>query len=234
MLRLYCSVPSWPFSCLSAASESGFCSSCDWRYGGRPTLWLWTLRQLKAKGLRSAMCIVSSAGLQTGMRAQTQKVKYILQEPCLFVTHIRLLRKTHKHTVPCVQATAPPLPLQVKRPTPKGHMTQPLAFLPVRLCISGVHETPRHPPLLSLAHARLLVAVAESRACQEPCLGATWNDKMRMRARGWHMVLISSQVYRGSLSTEHNQTYSQHPAHWTSSCKYRFPPRCHWSIWDRN
>lgn len=144
---------------------------------------------------------------------------FILQEPCSIVTHTH----TDTHCPMGVQAAPPPLPLQVKRPTQKGHMTQPLAFLSVLLCISGVHETLRHPPLLSLAHARLLVAVAESRACQEPCLGATWNDKMRMRARGWHMVLISSQVYRGSLSTEHNQTYSQHPAHWTSSHTHRFP-----------
>lgn len=33
-----------------------------------------------------------------------------------------------------------------------------------------------------------------------------------MRARGWHMVLISTGVYRGSSSTEHNLTNSQHPA----------------------
>lgn len=31
------------------------------------------------------------------------------------------------------------------------------------------------------------------------------------------MVLISSQVYRGSPNTEHNQIYSQHPAPWTST-----------------
>lgn len=140
---------------------------------------------------------------------------------------------TQTHCPMGVQAAPTLLPLQVKRPTQKGHMTKTLAFLPILRCISGVHETLRHPPLLSLAHARLLVAVAESRACQEPCLGATWNDKMRMRAKGWHMVLISSQVYRGSLSTEHNQTYSQHPAHWISS-HTSIPPRCHRSIWKRN
>lgn len=123
-----------------------------------------------------------------------KKAKYILQS-----AELNWLTSTRRHThCPMGERAAPPpLPLQVKRPTQRGHMTQPLAFLPVLLCISGVHETLRHPPLLSLAHARLLVAVAESRACQEPCLGATWIDKMRMRARGWHMVLISSQVYRG-------------------------------------
>lgn len=131
--------------------------------------------------------------------------------------------RRHTHRPMGLQPAPLPLPLQVKRPTQRGHMTQALAFLPILLCISRVHETLRHPPLLSLAHARLLVAVAESRACQEPCLGATWNDKMRMRARGWHMVLISSQVYQGPLTTEYNQTYSQRPAHWTSSHPHWFP-----------
>lgn len=89
------------------------------------------------------------------------------------------------------------LPPQVKRPTCRGSYDS----APRLLCASlGPSETLRHPPLLSLAHARLLVAAAESRACQEPCLGATSNDKTRMRARGWHMVLISSQVYLQPLN----------------------------------
>ena len=144
--------------------------------------------------------------------------------------HMQTHTQTCAHTVPSVHRQQRH---QVREPNQKGHMAQPLAFMPVLLCISAVHETTQHPPLLSLAHARLLVTVAESRACQEPCLGATWNDKIRMRARGWHMVLISSQVYSGSLSTEHNQTYSQHPAHWTSSHTTSILPRCHWSSWKK-
>lgn len=97
-------------------------------------------------------------------------------------------------------------------------MTQPLAFLPILQRVSGAHKALWHPTMLSLAHASLLVAASESRACQEPRLGATRNDKMRVRARGWHMVLISSRVYRGPLTAEHNQTSlcllaEQHGAH---------------------
>lgn len=90
--------------------------------------------------------------------------------------------------------------------------------------ISSVPKVLLHPPCLLLTCARLLVAVAKSGACWESCLGATWNDKMRMRTSGWHMVLINSQVYRGSLYTGYNQSYSQHPAHWTSSGALWFPP----------
>lgn len=47
----------------------------------------------------------------------------------------------------------------------EDHMTQALAFLLVLLRIYGVHETLRDPPLLSLAHNKLLVVVAEPKAC---------------------------------------------------------------------
>lgn len=192
--------------------------------------WLNTTESGKAT-LCSAMWTISYLWKETSSRIQSF-VHWLLRGKDrksealtkAFYTSISIFTETfgthtHTHTrgLMGAQAAAPLLTLQVKRPTLKGHMAQPLASLAALLCISAVHEAPRHPPLLSLAHARLLVAVAESRACQEPCLGATWNDKMRMRASGWHMVLISSQVYRGSPSTEHNQTYAQHPAHWTSS-----------------
>lgn len=113
-------------------------------------------------------------------------------DPCTSVTHAR----PDSNSRGCAARAPLLLSRQVKSPTQQGYMTQPLAFLPVLQCISGVHEALWHPTLLSLAHASLLVAVSESRACQEPRLGATRNDKMRVRARGWHMVLISSWVYR--------------------------------------
>lgn len=124
-------------------------------------------------------------------------------DPCTSGTHAHTDSKSRGCAA---RAPPPPLSLQVKSPTRQGHMTQPLAFLPVLQRISGVHEALWHPALLSLAHASLLVAASESRACQEPRLGATPDDKMRVRARGWHMVLISSRVYRGPLAAQHNQT----------------------------
>lgn len=126
-------------------------------------------------------------------------------DPCTSATHAH----ADSNSCGCAARAPPPpprLPLQVKSPTRQGHMTQPLAFLPVLQRVSGVHQALWLPARLSLAHASLLVAASESRACQEPRLGATRNDKMRVRARGWHMVLISSRVYRGPLTAEHNQT----------------------------
>lgn len=121
---------------------------------------------------------------------------------CTSVTHAH----TDSKSCRCASRALPPLSLQVKNPTRRGHSTQPSPFLPILQRISGVHEALWHPLLLSLANASLLVTASESRACQEPCLGATRNDKMGVRARGWHMVLISSGVYRGPLTAEHNQT----------------------------
>lgn len=199
-LRCTLSVPCGPFSCLPPASVSGYKllrSDWAWLKHRRPLLKKLT-RKKHVRGWRSyrgileekwgeCMAYFGTVRFHTVQRSQVCPPRAVLN------CHTYTRRNTH---CPAGLRQAPlPLPLQVKRPTPKGHMTQPLAFLPVLLRISGVHETLRHPPLLSLAHARLLVAVAESRTCQEPCLGATSNDKMRMRARGWHMVLISSQVY---------------------------------------
>lgn len=171
--------------------------------------WVWVRlrrRLCKKPGVvfKDKGCIIPKKDARRRRQRFDNQLLHGSERPSIFFKSRAQLSHKHTHTH-CPMGVQPApllLALQVKRPTPKGHMTQPLAFLPILLCISGVHETLRHPPLLSLAHARLLVAVAESRACQEPCLGATRIDKMRMRARDWHMVLISSPVYQGPLTTK--------------------------------
>lgn len=190
----------------TASTESGYCQRSDWE---------WLTFEKPAFKETCAWIQIASSGSDMHNYSQNRA---FTQRNLHFNNQL-----SHTQGPVGVQAAPPPLLIQVKRSTQNSHMAQLLAFLPILPCICGVHESLRQPPLHSLWHARLLVAEAESRACQEPCLGATWNDKMWMRAKDWHMVLISSQVYRGSPSTEHNQAYTQHPAHRTSSRTHRFP-----------